>query len=59
MNTQDTANYILIDLYAESQLDLLGDARTAPAGISSFHGNDRVDDVLVRSFRARSIAMPG
>jgi len=30
MNTQETANNILVDLDAESQRDLLSDAGTAP-----------------------------
>ena len=43
----------------QTSLDLLGDARRAPGGISSLQCNDRVDDLLFRSFRARSIAVPG
>src|SRR6266851_7552359 len=35
MHAQDTANHILVDLNAESQRDLLGNARTAPVGITS------------------------
>jgi hypothetical protein len=53
MNAQDTANNVLIDLDAESQYDLLSDAGTAPVGIAPFHCYDGVDEVFVRSLRAR------
>jgi hypothetical protein len=53
MNPQDTPNNILIDGDAESQRDLLSDAGTTPAGITTFHGNDGVDEVFLRSLRAR------
>ena len=53
MNAQETANNILVDLDAESQRDLLSDAGTAPARIPTFHGNDGVDEVFLRSLRAR------
>jgi hypothetical protein len=52
MNAQETANNILVDLDAESQRDLLSDAGTAPARIPTFHGNDSVDEVFLRSLRA-------
>jgi hypothetical protein len=54
MNAQDTANNILVDLDAESQCDLLSNAGTAPAGITPFHCDDGVDEVFVRSLRARA-----
>jgi hypothetical protein len=54
VTAQDTANYILIDLDAESQHDLLGNARTAPTGIAPLPGHDGVDEFLVRSLRAGS-----
>jgi hypothetical protein len=53
MNAQETANDILVDLDAESQRNLLSDAGTAPVGIATFHGNDGVDEVFLRSLRAR------
>jgi hypothetical protein len=53
MKAQDTANNVLIDLDAESQGDLLGDAGTAPVGITTFHCNDGVDQLSVRSLWAR------
>jgi hypothetical protein len=45
VSAQDTAHYILIDLDAESQRDLLGNARTAPTGIAPLHGHDGIDAV--------------
>ena len=53
MNRKDTANNILVDLDAESQRDLLGDAGTTPDGIAPFHCDDGVDEFFVRSLRAR------
>jgi hypothetical protein len=52
MNHQDTPNNILVDVDAESQRDLLSDAGTTPAGITTFHCNDSVDEVFPRSLRA-------
>ena len=53
MNGQDTANHILVDIDAESQRDLLGDAGTATGAIMPLHFNDGVDQLLLRSLRAR------
>jgi len=50
MNAQDTANHILVDLNAESQRDLLGNSRTAPVGITSFHFDDGVDELWFGPF---------
>src|SRR5579863_4778181 len=52
VNPQDTPNNILVDVDAESQRDLLSDAGTTPAGIMTFHRNDGVNDVFLRSLRA-------
>ena len=54
MNTQDTANDILVDLDAESQRDLLSNAGTAPVGIAPFHSHDGIDEIFLRSLRARA-----
>src|SRR5215471_16785419 len=51
---QDTAHHILVDLDSECQRDLLGNARTAPAGVPPFHCDDGVDEFLVRSLGAGS-----
>jgi len=51
---QDTAHHILVDLGTECQRDLLGNARTAPAGVPPFHCDDGVDEFLVRSLGAGS-----
>ena len=52
MRVQDTANYVFINLDAESQCDLLGNAGTAPVGITSFHCHDDIDEFFFRSLRA-------
>jgi hypothetical protein len=54
MNPQETPNNILIDVDSESQRDLLSDAGTTPAGIMTFHCNDGVDEVFLRSLRTRA-----
>jgi hypothetical protein len=56
MNTQDTTDHILIDLDAESQRDLLGNAGTTPIGITPFHLNNGVDYLFLRSFGSLSMA---
>lgn len=47
MSTQDTANHVLVEFNAESQRDLLSNARTAPVAIALFHCNSGVDEVLL------------
>ena len=54
MSAQNAANHVFVDIHAESQRDLLGDARTAPTRIAPLHGYDGVDEFSVRSFRAGS-----
>ena len=49
---EDPANYAFVDWDLERQGDLLGDSRTAPAGITLLHGEDRIDEFCTRSFRA-------
>jgi hypothetical protein len=36
VNTQDTANHVLVNIYAKRQADLLGNPRAAPAGFRCF-----------------------
>jgi hypothetical protein len=43
---------VFIDLDVKRQGDLLGDSRTAPAGITLLHGDDRINEFCTRSFRA-------
>jgi hypothetical protein len=59
VNLQDTTNHIPINLDAECQCDLLGDAGTAPVGIPPFHLHNGLDEFFARSFWARSMAVPG
>src|SRR5215831_4980524 len=54
VKTQDSANYVLIDLDAKSQSTLLGDSRIAPAGIPPFPLNNSSDEFLTRSLRSRA-----
>jgi len=44
MSGRNPANNILIYIGCESQVDLIGDLRTSPTGISLFHIDDRADD---------------
>src|SRR5215471_2587463 len=53
MNAEDTANHIFVDCNAESQRDLLGDAGATPVEITPFQFNDCVDELFIRSVRAR------
>jgi len=59
MTAQNTADDILIDLDAESQGDLLSNAGTTPTRIPSLHRHDGVDQVSIRSVRARTTSAPG
>jgi len=59
MSAQHTADNILIDRDAESQRDLLRNARTTPAGITVLHGHDGVDEVFVGSLRAGATPVSG
>jgi hypothetical protein len=59
MSAQHTADNVLIDLDAESQRDLLRNARTTPAGITLLHGHDDVDEVFVGSLRAGAPPVSG
>src|SRR5438105_462673 len=58
MNAQDKANNIVVDFDAESQRDLPSNAGTAPLRITPFHCNG-IDEVLLRSLRARATPAPG
>ena|SRR5436853_7457473 len=50
VNGKNPADDILINRYSESQLDLLGDTRTAPPGITLLHVDHRTNQILVRTF---------
>jgi hypothetical protein len=49
---ENPANHVFVDLDVERQGDLLGDARTAPAGIPLLHFDDRMDEFCARTSRA-------
>src|SRR5215813_14920175 len=59
MNAQNAAHYILVDLDAKGQPDLLGNARTSPILIPLFHCDHGVDEFLVRPLRARPMPALG
>src|SRR3954451_14483476 len=59
MNAQDATNHILVDLPAERQRDLLSNAGTTPVRVAAFHAHHGIDDVFVRSLRARAMATLG
>jgi len=56
VSAQDPADYVFVDFNSESQCDLFGNARTAPAGISPLHGNHGVDEFLSRPLRSGPMA---
>jgi hypothetical protein len=49
---ENPSNHVLVDLDVERQGDLLGDSRTAPAGITLLHFDDRTDEFCARTSRA-------
>ena len=49
---ENPSNHVLVDLDVERQGDLLGDSRTAPAGITLLHFDDRTDEFCARTLRA-------
>ena len=49
---ENPSNNVFVDWNVERQGDLLGDSRTAPAGITLLHVDDRIDEFCTRSFRA-------
>jgi hypothetical protein len=49
---ENPANHVFLDLDVERQGDLLCDSRTAPAGITLLHFDDRMDEFWARTFRA-------
>ena len=49
---ENPSNHVLVDLDVERQGDLLGDSRTAPAGITLLHFDVRTDEFWARTFRA-------
>src|SRR6516165_1291581 len=53
MFSKNPAHHVLVDIHAESQSDLLGNARTTRARVTSFHFNDGIDQFFGRSLRTR------
>src|SRR6267378_918009 len=53
MYSENPAHYVLVDVEAERESNLLGNSATSPSGIPPFHFNDRIDEFFGRSFRAR------
>src|SRR5467141_2403652 len=49
---ENPANHVFIDLNVERQGHLLCDSRTAPAGTTLLHFDDRMKEFYARSFRA-------
>jgi hypothetical protein len=47
---ENPSNHVLVDLDVERQGDLLGDSRTAPAGITLLHFDDRADEFCARKW---------
>ena len=49
---ENSSNHIFVDLDVEGQGNLLGDARTAPVGITLLYSEDRTDEFCARTLRA-------
>src|SRR5262245_50847593 len=54
MYSENPTYYVLIDVGAEGERNLLGNSATTPSGIAPFHFNNRIDEFFGGSFRSRS-----
>jgi hypothetical protein len=59
MFSQNPAHYVLVDVHAESQPNLLGNSRTTPGRVTSFHFHDGIDQFLSRPLRTRPTSALG
>ena len=46
MFSKNPAHHVLVDVHAEGQRNLLGNSRTTPRRVTSFHFNDGIDQFL-------------
>src|SRR5215813_5074105 len=53
MLRENAAHHVLIDACAECQVDLIGNARTAPGWIALFHFDHRANELGIRSLWSR------
>jgi hypothetical protein len=53
MDSENSADHVFVDIDAEGQSDLLGNALAASRAIAAFHFNDRVDQLFGRAFGTR------
>jgi len=51
MFSKNPPHHVLVDIHAKGQSDLLGNSRTTPARVTSFHFNDGIDQFFGRSLR--------
>src|SRR5262245_31491651 len=59
MSSKNPAHHVLVDVHAESQCNLLGDSRTTPGRVTSFHFHDGIDPFLGRPLRTRPTSALG
>src|SRR4029453_12270188 len=50
MDSENPADNVFVDVHAEGESDLLGNALAAPGAIAAFHFDDRADQLFRRSF---------
>src|SRR5215468_3524440 len=51
MFSKNSPHHVLVDVHAEGQRNLLGNSRTTPGRVTSFHFNDGIDQFLGRPLR--------
>src|SRR6516225_3109208 len=59
MFSKNPAHHVLVNVHAEGHRDLLGNSRTTPSRITSFHFNDGIDQFLGRPLRTRPTSALG
>src|SRR6516165_9462812 len=59
MFSKNPPHDVLVDVHAEGQRNLLGNSRTTPAWVTSFHFHDGIDQFFGRSLRTRPISALG
>src|SRR5215469_9610371 len=58
MFSKNSPHDVLVDVHAEGQSNLLGNSRTTPARVTSFHFNDGIDQLFGRSLQTRPTSAP-
>jgi hypothetical protein len=59
MFSKNPAHHVLVNVHAEGQRSLLGNSRTTPGRVTSFHFNDGIDQFLGRPLWTRPTSALG